>query len=423
MDLANLDETVDSRLQIGIMAATSETGMQNSGKRKSFIAGFPEGVRPVKRRAAKACQTCRSRKVRCDVVESGPPCNNCRLDQVPCIVSDSRRKRKPRTNGVDEESESPVSSVAETDAGDLKSSPSDSALDQFLPTNGAGALFPCKSAGNSFELELHHHVPHMLCQYCLVAQSPAALMGADRTQGHRLSHDERIRRISLSTAQATHGVCLLLDAGRNDSTHKRTSVERYQQSMEVLQRLREIYVSAASATSFLQAAIGRPDTANSLSPQTSNMGVDWTKNISAPVLTPPPDTDGPDLHIHSHMASEQLRPSWKDSPPASEESIEFASSTETVPSDGMNEIVSGEIGLDTDFDTLFNLDADMDFLAPDENEGIAAALSSNTERLSSRGVEWTTLNAASVSKTMPSFSHQRRIDLAADKRVSVQAQK
>jgi Fungal Zn(2)-Cys(6) binuclear cluster domain len=394
--------------------------MQNPGKRKAFIAGFPEGVRPVKRRAAKACQTCRSRKVRCDVVESGPPCNNCRLDQVPCIVSDSRRKRKPRSNGVGEESQSPVSSVAETDGGDLKSSSSDSALGQLSPTNDAGALFPCNSASNSFELEIHHHVPHMLCQYCLIARSPAALMEADRTQGHRLSHDERIRRISLSTAQATHGVCLLLDAERNNQTHKRTSVERYQQSMEVLKRLREIYMSAASATSLLQAAIRRPETPNSLSPQTSNMGVHWTKNISAPVLTPPPDTDAPDPHIHSSIASEQLRPSWEDSPPASEESIEFASSTETAPSDGMNEIVGGDIGLDTDFDALFNLDADMDFLAAHDNEDTMAALSSNAEELS-RGVEWTTLNAASGSATIPGFSHQRRLDLVTDSRVSVQA--
>jgi Fungal Zn(2)-Cys(6) binuclear cluster domain len=163
LDLAKFHGILDSRLHIGKMTAVSETGTQNSGKRKSFIAGFPEGVRPVKRRAAKACQTCRSRKVRCDVVESGPPCNNCRLDQVPCIVSDSRRKRKPRSNGVDEESESPVSSVGETDAGDLKSSSSDSTLDQFSPSNDADALLSCNSTGNSFELELHHHVPHMLC--------------------------------------------------------------------------------------------------------------------------------------------------------------------------------------------------------------------------------------------------------------------
>nr|OQO29151.1 hypothetical protein B0A51_03855 [Rachicladosporium sp. CCFEE 5018] len=55
------------------------------------------GTRPnksVKRRAAKACQCCRNRKVRCNVVEHGAPCTNCRLDEVECIVSESKRKKK-----------------------------------------------------------------------------------------------------------------------------------------------------------------------------------------------------------------------------------------------------------------------------------------------------------------------------------------
>jgi hypothetical protein len=56
----------------------------------------PNGMRPpksVKRRASKACQCCRSRKVRCNVVEHGAPCTNCRLDEVECIVSESKRKK------------------------------------------------------------------------------------------------------------------------------------------------------------------------------------------------------------------------------------------------------------------------------------------------------------------------------------------
>lgn len=35
----------------------------------------------TKRRAARACVSCRARKVRCDVVE-GTPCGNCRWDNV-----------------------------------------------------------------------------------------------------------------------------------------------------------------------------------------------------------------------------------------------------------------------------------------------------------------------------------------------------
>jgi len=49
----------------------------------------------IKRRAAKACLSCRHRKVRCDVVTDGPPCTNCRLDGVNCIIKKSNRGRRP----------------------------------------------------------------------------------------------------------------------------------------------------------------------------------------------------------------------------------------------------------------------------------------------------------------------------------------
>ncbi|KAJ9668549.1 hypothetical protein H2201_001191 [Coniosporium apollinis] len=69
---------------------------QNQQKRKASAAGVDGHAtgRPVKRRASKACQCCRSRKVRCNVTEHGAPCTNCRLDEVECIVSESRRKKK-----------------------------------------------------------------------------------------------------------------------------------------------------------------------------------------------------------------------------------------------------------------------------------------------------------------------------------------
>jgi hypothetical protein len=64
-------------------------------KRKADQAGLDghTKARSVKRRASKACQCCRSRKVRCNVTEHGAPCTNCRLDEVDCIVSESRRKK------------------------------------------------------------------------------------------------------------------------------------------------------------------------------------------------------------------------------------------------------------------------------------------------------------------------------------------
>jgi Fungal Zn(2)-Cys(6) binuclear cluster domain len=80
--------------------------LDTPAKRKASAAGL-DGVpttRPVKRRASKACQCCRARKVRCNVTEHGAPCTNCRLDEVDCIVSESRRKKYvaalSRVNGV-----------------------------------------------------------------------------------------------------------------------------------------------------------------------------------------------------------------------------------------------------------------------------------------------------------------------------------
>jgi hypothetical protein len=41
----------------------------------------------VRKRAAKACLSCRARKVRCDVSLRGAPCMNCHLDNEKCVVT------------------------------------------------------------------------------------------------------------------------------------------------------------------------------------------------------------------------------------------------------------------------------------------------------------------------------------------------
>ncbi|TKA82911.1 hypothetical protein B0A55_01168 [Friedmanniomyces simplex] len=82
----------------------SVTVQMQAPKRTADAAGLKPGMRPaksVKRRASKACQCCRSRKVRCNVVEHGAPCTNCRLDEVECIVSESKRKKKWSTNEME----------------------------------------------------------------------------------------------------------------------------------------------------------------------------------------------------------------------------------------------------------------------------------------------------------------------------------
>lgn len=52
-----------------------------SKKRSAPNDGAEQPHKVTKRRAARACVSCRARKVRCDVVE-GAPCGNCRWDNV-----------------------------------------------------------------------------------------------------------------------------------------------------------------------------------------------------------------------------------------------------------------------------------------------------------------------------------------------------
>lgn len=59
----------------------SAEGKTDSKKRPSTSTESGQPAKVTKRRAARACVSCRARKVRCDVVE-GAPCGNCRWDNV-----------------------------------------------------------------------------------------------------------------------------------------------------------------------------------------------------------------------------------------------------------------------------------------------------------------------------------------------------
>ncbi|KAI1136084.1 fungal-specific transcription factor domain-containing protein [Hypoxylon sp. FL0543] len=49
--------------------------------------GKPKSAGKMRKRAPKACLSCRSRKVRCDVSQRGRPCMNCYLDNETCVVT------------------------------------------------------------------------------------------------------------------------------------------------------------------------------------------------------------------------------------------------------------------------------------------------------------------------------------------------
>ncbi|KAI1498223.1 transcription factor CTF1 [Biscogniauxia marginata] len=78
----------------GTSSPSSLSSSSPSSKKRPASGIEPNGAAKVtKRRAARACVSCRARKVRCDVVE-GAPCGNCRWDNVECIVQESRRRKK-----------------------------------------------------------------------------------------------------------------------------------------------------------------------------------------------------------------------------------------------------------------------------------------------------------------------------------------
>ncbi|KAE8330462.1 fungal-specific transcription factor domain-containing protein [Aspergillus sergii] len=142
-----------------LTASPSSSNMAENeakGKRKASTAGLPANARPVKRRASKACCCCRARKVRCDVVENGSPCTNCRLDQVDCIVTESKRRKKSRV-----EVDNPNHQLSESPA----EAPEDgSLLRRLSECHGLSDVAPASPSQRSIDLDQGQHMPHLLYQ-------------------------------------------------------------------------------------------------------------------------------------------------------------------------------------------------------------------------------------------------------------------
>ncbi|PLN82909.1 putative C6 transcription factor [Aspergillus taichungensis] len=146
------------------------------GKRKASTAGISANSRPVKRRASKACCCCRARKVRCDVVENGSPCTNCRLDQVECVVTESKRRKKSRVevDGVNLNQHQHSQSPAEL--------PDDSSvhlLRRLSECNGLPDVTPASPSLRSVDLDQGQHMPHLLYQ-----NQTSRIASSDRYRRH-----------------------------------------------------------------------------------------------------------------------------------------------------------------------------------------------------------------------------------------------
>jgi hypothetical protein len=73
----NQDTTENAKTKSG----NGDNEKPTTKKRSDSTATDANGAKNTKRRAARACVSCRARKVRCDVVEQSP-CGNCRWDNV-----------------------------------------------------------------------------------------------------------------------------------------------------------------------------------------------------------------------------------------------------------------------------------------------------------------------------------------------------
>jgi hypothetical protein len=152
--------------------AVPAASAQPPAKRKGLAAGLPASGRSVKRRASRACHCCRARKVRCDVVESGTPCTNCRLDEVECMVSDSKRRKRPHADG-DVSNPSPVSSNDSAEELPGFNAYEETGIQHILP--GTLDEFLVAGPSGSLDFGMDHHVPHMLCiSYLPEKQRPVA---------------------------------------------------------------------------------------------------------------------------------------------------------------------------------------------------------------------------------------------------------
>ncbi|TFB00506.1 hypothetical protein CCMA1212_007793 [Trichoderma ghanense] len=76
-----------------------------SSKSEEETTGSSSPLSRTRLRASHACTVCRIRKVRCDVVVTGFPCTNCRLDSASCKVMPRKRKWEQRVKRVLEQEE------------------------------------------------------------------------------------------------------------------------------------------------------------------------------------------------------------------------------------------------------------------------------------------------------------------------------
>lgn len=139
---------------VNVRATTTNHGptrmAQSNTRKRKHPADRVEDGRAIKHRASQACQSCRTRKVRCDVLANCSRCTNCRLDRTECVVVASRRGKNNHTRRDDAaqtQSRPPPSAEAASE-----SSPVSTTNDACIVPNGsAGPVPACVSFDDNLD--------------------------------------------------------------------------------------------------------------------------------------------------------------------------------------------------------------------------------------------------------------------------------
>ncbi|KAH8887405.1 hypothetical protein GQ53DRAFT_784348 [Thozetella sp. PMI_491] len=158
------------------LPAASAAADGSSSKKRTASTSEPGGAPKVtKRRAARACVSCRARKVRCDVVE-GAPCGNCRWDNVTCVVQESRRRKKnifatPAIAGQDT-----APAFAEALSSAASTTPNPVAISSAEPRKASINSIDAAPTDPALVSSEDGHVPHLICKHAPGPTSTSSLL-------------------------------------------------------------------------------------------------------------------------------------------------------------------------------------------------------------------------------------------------------
>ncbi|KPM41340.1 Cutinase transcription factor 1 beta [Neonectria ditissima] len=158
---------------------------KNNKKRGSPSDDSEQPQKVTKRRAARACVSCRARKVRCDVVE-GAPCGNCRWDNVECVVQESRRRKKNLLTASTAGQPAPTEAQLRCKTASSNNAMSISTADLRRPSSGSAISTSSIDGPTSSFLSssgLDSHVPHMIYQRSGYRHDPVLLNKLHTTEG------------------------------------------------------------------------------------------------------------------------------------------------------------------------------------------------------------------------------------------------